>query len=53
MRWITCYVNQILITNAKTQTRKCLILYNIANGIITLKKHVYADYCMIAKIFEE
>ncbi len=53
MRCIFCYVSPILITNAKTQTRKGLILYNNANGIITLKKHVYVDHCMITKIFEE
>ncbi len=29
------------------------MLYIIANGITTLKKHVYVDHCMIAKIFEE
>jgi hypothetical protein len=29
-----------------------LILYNITNGITALKKHVYIDHCMIAKIFE-
>jgi hypothetical protein len=27
-------------------------LYSIANGIIALKKHVYANHCMIAKKFE-
>jgi hypothetical protein len=53
MRCILCYANPILITNAKTQARKCLILYISANGITTLKKHVYVDHCMIAKIFEE
>ncbi len=47
------YANPILITNAKTQARKCLILYNSANGIITLKKHVYAKHCIIVQIFEE
>jgi hypothetical protein len=53
MQCILCYVNLILITNAKTQARKGLILYNNANGITTLKKHVYANHCMIAKIFEK
>jgi capsule polysaccharide export protein KpsE/RkpR len=52
MRCIVCYVNPILITNAK-KARKDLILYNNANGIIALKKHVYVDHCMIAKIFEK
>jgi hypothetical protein len=53
MKCILCYVNPILITNAKSQARKGLILYNNANGIITYKKHIYVDHCMIAKIFEE
>jgi hypothetical protein len=53
MRCIICYANPISITNAKTQARKGLILYSIANGIIALKKHVYVDHCIIAKIFEE
>jgi hypothetical protein len=47
------YANTILITNAKTQARKGLILYNSANGITTLKKHVYVDHCMITKMFEK
>jgi len=47
-----CYVSPILISNAKTQARKCLILYNSAKGI-TAKKHVYVDHYMITKIFEE
>jgi hypothetical protein len=49
MRCILCYANLILITHAKTHVRKGLILYSSANGIIALKKHVYADHCMIAK----
>jgi hypothetical protein len=44
---------KILIKNAKTQARKSFISYNNANGIVTLKKHVYVDHCMITKIFEE
>ncbi len=47
------YANPILVTNAKTQARKGLILYNSANGITTLKKHVYVDHCIITKMFEE
>jgi len=53
MQCILCYISLVLITNAKTQARKGLILYNNANGITTLKKHVYANHCMIAKIFEK
>ncbi len=41
----------ILITNAKTQTKRGLILYSNANGITALKNHVYVNHCMIAKIF--
>jgi hypothetical protein len=52
MRCIFCYANLVLISNAKTQARKSLILYNSAKGI-TRKKHVYADHYMIVKIFEE
>lgn len=51
MRCIFCYNNLILITNAKTQARKDLILYNITNGIITLKKHVLTIHSNIAKIW--
>jgi len=53
MKCILCYVNLILITNAKTQARKGLILYNNVNGITTLKKHVYASHCMIAKYLKK
>jgi hypothetical protein len=34
---ILCYASLILIINVKTQVKKGLILYNNANGIITLK----------------
>jgi hypothetical protein len=37
MRCILCYVNMILITHAKTQARKSLILYSTTNGIIAKK----------------
>jgi hypothetical protein len=53
MRCIFCYVNPFLKTNAKTRSKEGLILYSTTNGIIALKKHVYANHCMIAKIFEE
>ncbi len=53
MRHIFCYVKFVLISNAKTQARKGLILYNSANEINALNKHVYAHHCMIAKIFEK
>jgi hypothetical protein len=48
-----CHANLVLISNAKTQARKGLILYNNANEIIALKKHVYAKHCTIVEIFEE
>ncbi len=41
----------ILITNAKTQTKRGLILYSNANGITALKNHVYVNHFIIAKIF--
>jgi hypothetical protein len=37
IKCIFCYANLVLITNSETQARKGLILYNIANGITTLK----------------
>jgi hypothetical protein len=40
------YVGPILIINAKTQTRKGLILYSSANGITALNNHVYVNHCM-------
>jgi hypothetical protein len=36
-----------------TNKEKGLILYDSANGISTLKKHVYANHFMIANIFKE
>ncbi len=51
MRCIIYYASSILITNAKIEASKGLILYNNENGIIVLKTHVYADHCMIVKIF--
>ncbi len=51
MKCILCYASVFLISNAKTQARKGLISYNSASPIIALKKHVYANHCMIAKIF--
>jgi hypothetical protein len=50
MRCIIFYANPILITNVKTQTREGLIMYSSANGITTLKNHVYVNHYMIAKI---
>jgi hypothetical protein len=50
MRCIICYANPILITNAK---HKQIKVYNNANGITALKKHIYANLCMITKIIEK
>jgi hypothetical protein len=44
------YASLVLIKNVKTSVRKGLILYNNTIGITTMQKHVYVDYCMIAKI---
>jgi hypothetical protein len=52
MRYIFCYHIFVLFCNPKTQTRKGLILYNTANGITSLKKHVKVNYFIIAKMFE-
>jgi len=52
MRCNVYYANLILIINAKTQTRKCLILYNFTNEINALK-NVYVDHDVIEKIFKE
>jgi len=51
MRCILYYASSILITNAKIEANKGLILYNNANGIIVLETHVYENHYMIAKIF--
>lgn len=53
MRCIFCYNDPILISNAKTHAMKGFILYNIINGITTLKKHVFVNQFNIAKLFEE
>jgi len=37
----------------KTQTKKCLIIYNITNGITTLKNYVNVNHSIIAKMFEK
>jgi hypothetical protein len=37
----------------KNSSKKRLILYNIRNGIITLKKHVCTNYFILGKKFEE
>jgi hypothetical protein len=37
----------------KTQIKKCLIIYNITNGITTLKKYVNVYHSIVAKMFEE
>jgi hypothetical protein len=50
MRCISCYASLVLLSNAKTQARKGLTLYNSANGISVIKKHVYG-YCNF--FFEE
>jgi hypothetical protein len=44
------YASPILIANAKTKTRKGLILYSSANGITALKNHVYVNHCVIKNL---
>jgi hypothetical protein len=36
---IICYNNLILNLNSRNQARRRLIIYNMTNGITTLKKH--------------
>jgi hypothetical protein len=37
----------------KTQTKNCLTIYNIRNGITTLKNYVNVNHFIIAKMFQE
>lgn len=53
MGCIFCYNNSIFITDAKTQVREGLILYNTTNDITSLKKHVFVNHSNIAKMFEK
>jgi len=53
MKCILCYTSLVLVSNLKTQARKGLILYNISNGITTLRKHVLSYHLKIAKMFKE
>jgi hypothetical protein len=52
MRCIFCYNSIVLVCNVKIEARKGLILYNITNGIKTLKNYVNADHFIIAKMFK-
>jgi hypothetical protein len=47
-----CHVNFVLY-NPRTKKRKGIIKYFKKNGITILKKHVDADYVILAKRFEE
>jgi hypothetical protein len=53
MRCILCYQKPIIRINSRTQARKGLIFYYKKNGITSLKKHVDAEYTIIANMFEE
>jgi len=44
MHCIFCHNNPILNVNPKIQARKGLIIYNITNDIVALKKHVNSDH---------
>ncbi len=48
-----CYNSMVLVCNVKIEARKGLILYNITNGIKTLKNYVNVDHSIIAKMFKE
>jgi len=39
--------------NPKTQARKGIIIYNLINGIIALKKHVNLKHSNVLNFFEE
>jgi len=53
MRCILHYDNVVNILNPRTKERKGFITYYKIYGIITLKKHVDVDHCIITKKFEE
>jgi hypothetical protein len=53
MHCIFSHSNPILNLNPKTQARKGLIIYNITNGITTLRKHVNVDHSNVLKKFEK
>jgi len=48
MRCILCYNNLVLESSLKLKPKK-VYLYNKANGIIFLKKHVFSNHLKIAK----
>ncbi len=50
MHFLLCWSS---FNNKCQNTRKHLILYNSANEIIALKKHIYVNHCMIVKTFEK
>jgi hypothetical protein len=51
MRCHVCYLNQITITNSKTQLRKGIISYFKNNGITSFLKYVDVDHAMLVKKF--
>jgi hypothetical protein len=53
MCYIPCHNNPILNLNPKTQARKGLIIYDITNGIATLKKHVNTNHSNVLKKIKE
>ncbi len=55
MKWhILCYNNLKILTNPRTQARKCLIFhYMKTNGIIELIKRLDAKHSIITKMFED
>jgi hypothetical protein len=53
MHCILCHNNPILNLNPKNQARKWLIIYNIINGIIALRKYVNLDQSNVLNFFEK
>jgi hypothetical protein len=52
MHHILCCNSLILVSNPKTQSRTCLILYNIITNNY-IEKNVFLDHCVILKVFEK
>jgi hypothetical protein len=53
MKCLFCYNILISFYNLEIQARKCVIIYNTTNRIITSKEHVNANHFIVAKMFEE
>ncbi len=43
----------VYVKYLKTQTKNCIIICNVTNGITALKNYVNVNHFIIAKLFEE